>query len=162
MPRHCRADVQALRGLAVLLVVLYHTQIAPFGYLGVDIFFVISGFLVTSLIATQLEQSRFCFWEFYYRRAKRLLPAAYVVVALTMIAAPFFLSDVGLRDFRTQVLGALTFTGNIVLWTQADYFGVSAETKPLLHLVARCRRTVLSAASCFLRLGSQEMVAHSG
>ncbi|MBP2238930.1 peptidoglycan/LPS O-acetylase OafA/YrhL [Sinorhizobium kostiense] len=144
------------------MVVLYHTQIAPFGYLGVDIFFVISGFLVTSLIATQLEQSRFCFWEFYYRRAKRLLPAAYVVVALTMIAAPFFLSDVGLRDFRTQVLGALTFTGNIVLWTQADYFGVSAETKPLLHLVARCRRTVLSAASCFLRLGSQEMVAHSG
>ncbi|NGO52078.1 acyltransferase [Mesorhizobium camelthorni] len=133
MPRDFRADVQALRGLAVLLVVLYHTQIAPFGYLGVDIFFVISGFLITGLIATQLEQSRFSFWEFYYRRAKRLLPAAYVVIALTTIAAPFFLSDVGLREFRTQVLGALTFTGNIVLWNQADYFGGSAETKPLLH-----------------------------
>ncbi|MGZ2505331.1 acyltransferase [Rhizobium leguminosarum] len=133
MPRHFRADVHALRGLAVLLVVFYHTQIAPFGYLGVDIFFVISGFLITRLIETQLEQSRFSFWEFYYRRAKRLLPAAYVVIALTTIAAPFFLSDVGLRDFRTQVLGALTFTSNIVLWTQADYFGGSAETKPLLH-----------------------------
>lgn len=133
MPREFRADVQALRGLSVLLVVLYHTQISPFGYLGVDIFFVISGFLITSLLATQFEQSRFSFWEFYYRRAKRLLPTAYVVIALTTIAAPFFLSDVGLRDFRSQVLGALTFTGNIVLWNQADYFGKSAETKPLLH-----------------------------
>ncbi|WP_280944301.1 MULTISPECIES: acyltransferase family protein [Mesorhizobium] len=133
MPRDSRADVQALRGLSVLLVVLYHTQIAPFGYLGVDIFFVISGFLITGLIATQLGQSRFSFWEFYYRRAKRLLPTAYVVIALTTIAAPFFLSDVGLGDFRSQVLGALTFTGNIVLWNQADYFGESAETKPLLH-----------------------------
>ncbi|WEX79595.1 acyltransferase (plasmid) [Sinorhizobium numidicum] len=119
MPRDFRADVQALRGPAVLLVVLYHTQLAPFGYLGVDIFFVISGFLITGHIATRLEQSRFSFYEFYYRRAKRLLPAAYVVIALTTIAAPFFLSDVGLRDFRSQILGALTFTGNIVLWTQA-------------------------------------------
>ncbi|CDZ40817.1 Acetyltransferase NoeT [Neorhizobium galegae bv. officinalis] len=133
MPRDFRADVHALRGLAALLVVFYHTQVASFGYLGVDIFFVISGFLITGLIATELEQARFSFWEFYYRRAKRLLPAAYVVIALTTIAAPFFLSDMGLRDFRTQVLGALTFTSNIVLWTQADYFGGSAETKPLLH-----------------------------
>ncbi|WP_018240294.1 acyltransferase family protein [Ensifer sp. BR816] len=133
MPRDFRADIQALRGLAVLLVVLYHAHIGPFGYLGVDIFFVISGFLITGLVRTQLEQSRFSFWEFYYRRAKRLLPAAYVVIALTTIVAPFFLSDVGLREFRTEVLGALTFTGNVVLWTQSDYFGGAAETKPLLH-----------------------------
>ncbi|MFC0804463.1 acyltransferase family protein [Ensifer sp. P24N7] len=135
MPREFRSDIQALRGLAVLLVVLYHARVEPFaaGYLGVDIFFVISGFLITGLIKTQLEQSRFSFWEFYYRRAKRLLPAAYVVIALTTIAAPFFLSDVGLREFRTQVLGALTFTAGIVFWFQSDYFGGAAETKPLLH-----------------------------
>ncbi|RUV79269.1 acyltransferase, partial [Mesorhizobium sp. M1A.F.Ca.IN.020.32.1.1] len=113
MSREFRTDIQALRGLAVLLVVLYHARIEPFGYLGVDIFFVISGFLITSLISTQLEQSRFSFWDFYYRRAKRLLPAAYVVIALATIAAPFFLSDMGLQEFRNQVLGALTFTGNI-------------------------------------------------
>ncbi|WP_272938893.1 MULTISPECIES: acyltransferase family protein, partial [Sinorhizobium] len=135
MPSAFRTDIQALRGLAVLLVVLYHAGVEPFaaGYLGVDIFFVVSGFLITSLIRTQLEQSRFSFGEFYYRRAKRLLPAAYVVIALTTIAAPFFLSDVGLREFHTQVIGALTFTGNIVFWFQSDYFGGAAETKPLLH-----------------------------
>ncbi|AUX78850.1 acyltransferase family protein [Sinorhizobium fredii] len=133
MSREFRPDIQALRGLAVLLVVLYHAHVGPFGYLGVDIFFVISGFLITGLITRQLEQSQFSFWEFYYRRARRLLPAAYVVIALTTVAAPFFLSDVGLRELRNQVFGALTFTGNIVLWSQADYFGGAAETKPLLH-----------------------------
>ncbi|ARO32379.1 acyltransferase 3 family protein (plasmid) [Rhizobium sp. NXC14] len=135
MPPEFRTDIQALRGLAVVLVVLYHAHIGPFaaGYLGVDIFLVISGFLITNLIRTQLEQSRFSFSEFYFRRAKRLLPAAYVVIALTTIAAPFFLSEVGLREFQNQVLGALTFSGNIVFWFQADYFGGGAETKPLLH-----------------------------
>ncbi|MGY5794086.1 MULTISPECIES: acyltransferase family protein [Rhizobium] len=93
----------------------------------------ISGFLITNLVADQLEQSRFSFPQFYYQRAKRLLPAAYVVVALTTIAAPFLLSDSSLREFRDQVLGALTFSGNIVLWFQGGYFDVSAETKPLLH-----------------------------
>ncbi|MCV3211048.1 acyltransferase [Mesorhizobium sp. YC-39] len=136
MPREFRSDIQALRGLAVLLVVLYHARLGPFaaGYLGVDIFFVISGFLITGLIRTQLEQSRFSFWEFYYRRAKRLLPAAYVVIALTTIAAPFLLSEVSLREFQNQVLGALTFSGNIVLWFQCDYFGGAADTMPLLHV----------------------------
>ncbi|MDK1376457.1 MULTISPECIES: acyltransferase family protein [unclassified Sinorhizobium] len=135
MPRYLRTDIQALRGLAVFLVVLYHARLGPFaaGYLGVDIFFVISGFLITGLVRTHVEQSRFSFCEFYYRRAKRLLPAAYVVIALTTIAAPFFLSDVELKEFQNQVFGALTFTGNIVLWFQCDYFGGAAETKPLLH-----------------------------
>jgi peptidoglycan/LPS O-acetylase OafA/YrhL len=72
MDRAFRADIQALRGLAVLLVVLYHADfgLVPAGYLGVDIFFVISGFLITGLIMTQLEQRRFSYWQFYYRRAR--------------------------------------------------------------------------------------------
>ncbi|WP_246452683.1 acyltransferase family protein [Sinorhizobium mexicanum] len=163
MPREFRTDIQALRGLAVLLVVVYHARVEPFaaGYLGVDIFFVISGFLITGLIKTQLEQSRFSFWEFYYQRAKRLLRAAYVVIALTTIAAPFFLSDVGLREFRTQVLGALTFTAGIVFLVSVGLFWRSRRNEaPSAFLVARCRRTVLSAASCFLGFDSQEMVAH--
>ncbi|MDG2571002.1 acyltransferase, partial [Vibrio parahaemolyticus] len=136
MPREFRADIQALRGIAVLLVVIYHANVGlfPAGYLGVDIFFVISGFLITGLIKTHLEEGRFSFREFYYRRAKRLLPAAYTVIALTTIAAPFFLSDIGLQEFKFQVLGAITFTGNIALWLQSDYFAQAAETKPLLHV----------------------------
>lgn len=134
--REFRADIQALRGLAVLLVVIYHSNLGflTAGYLGVDIFFVISGFLITDLIKTQLEQNRFSFWQFYYRRAKRLLPAAYVVIALTTILSPLFLSDLGLQELKYQVLGALTFTGNIALWLQSDYFAEAAETKPLLHV----------------------------
>ncbi|QRM29031.1 acyltransferase family protein [Microvirga sp. VF16] len=136
MSREFRVDVQALRGIAVLLVVIYHANLGlfPAGYLGVDIFFVISGFLITGLIKYQLEQGRFSFRDFYYRRAKRLLPAAYIVIALTTIAAPFFLSDLGLQEFKYQVLGAITFTGNIALWLQSDYFAQAAETKPLLHV----------------------------
>jgi peptidoglycan/LPS O-acetylase OafA/YrhL len=136
MTRDFRTDIQALRGLAVLLVVFYHAGFGMFkaGYLGVDIFFVISGFLITGLIKEQVQQKRFSIMEFYYRRAKRLLPAAYVVIALTTLAAPFLLSDLDLREFRYQVLGALTFTGNIALWLQSDYFAGSAETKPLLHV----------------------------
>ncbi|ARO32732.1 acyltransferase 3 family protein (plasmid) [Rhizobium etli] len=135
MPREFRNDIQALRGLAVLLVVVYHARIGPLtaGYVGVDIFFVISGFLITKLVSTQLEKSQFSFSEFYYRRAKRLLPAAYVVIALTTIAAPFLLSDVGLKQFNNQVIGALTFSTNIVAWFKVDYFGPAAETMPLLH-----------------------------
>jgi len=136
VPREFRADIQALRGIAVLLVVLYHADLGLFraGYLGVDVFFVISGFLITGLLKTQLEQGRFSFSEFYYRRAKRLLPAAYIVIGATVLAAPLFLSDLGLQEFRHQVLGALTFTGNIVLWLQSDYFAEAAGAKPLLHL----------------------------
>jgi len=134
--REFRTDIQALRGIAVLLVVFYHANLGlfPAGYLGVDIFFVISGFLITGLIKTQLEQGRFSFWDFYYRRAKRLLPAAYVVIAVTTIAAPFFLSNLGLHEFKYQVIGALTFTGNIALWLQSDYFAEAADAKPLLHV----------------------------
>ena len=89
MSQKFRADVQALRGIAVLLVVIYHANLGlfPAGYLGVDIFFVISGFLITGLIKSQLEQGRFSFRDFYYRRAKRLLPAAYVVIAAFYVAS---------------------------------------------------------------------------
>jgi peptidoglycan/LPS O-acetylase OafA/YrhL len=67
-------------------------------------------------------------------RPKRLLPAAYVVIALTTIVSPFFLSDLGLQELKSQVLGALTFTGNVALWLQSDYFAEGAETEPLLHV----------------------------
>jgi len=131
-----RADIQALRGLAVLMVVLYHTKIGSLqaGFLGVDIFFVISGFLITTLVANGIRRGTFRLSEFYFRRAKRLLPAAYVTFFITVFCAPWFLNQQELRDFAAQVVGAVTFTGNIVLWQQTGYFEGAGDLKPLLHV----------------------------
>jgi len=131
-----RPDIQVLRGFAVLLVLLYHSDVAPIpqGYLGVDIFFVISGYLITGMVAKDFALGRFSFSGFYFRRAKRLLPAAYVTFLLTSLAAPFTLGAQELADFNKQLLGALTFTGNIALFLQAGYFDSAAELKPLLHV----------------------------
>lgn len=134
--RETRIDIQALRGYAVLVVVLYHAKLSflPSGYLGVDVFFVISGFLITRLIKDSLERGDFRFSEFYFRRAKRLLPAAYTVLLATTLLAPLFLGTAELKDLRAQIIGAVTFTGNIVLWSQSGYFSGGAELKPLLHV----------------------------
>jgi peptidoglycan/LPS O-acetylase OafA/YrhL len=131
-----RADIQALRGLAVSFVLIYHADfgLLKAGFLGVDVFFVISGFLITGLIKKEIEQGVFSFPEFYFRRAKRLLPAAYVTFALTAIAAPFFLNAQELNDFSSQMVGAVSFTGNVVLLMQSGYFAGAADLKPLLHV----------------------------
>lgn len=130
-----RTDIQALRGFAVLIVLLYHAKLGILnnGFLGVDIFFVISGFLITNVIKKDIERNSFQFSEFYWRRAKRLLPAAYITFFITILLAPFILTSAALNDLRTQVLGAVTFTSNIVLWRQSGYFAAGAELKPLLH-----------------------------
>ena len=134
--RRFRADIQALRGFAVLVVLFYHAKLSlfPAGYLGVDVFFVISGFLITTLIKNGIENGSFRFSEFYFRRAKRLLPAAYVTFLATALLAPFFLASSEMADFRAQMAGAVTFTANFVLWQQSGYFGGEAELKPLLHV----------------------------
>lgn len=132
-----RRDIQALRGLAIGLVLLYHAQLVPAlgaGHLGVDIFFVVSGFLITGIVQRGLVAGTFSFSAFYFRRAKRLLPAAYAVFLACALAAPWFLTQLEFRDFTRQLLGAVTFTGNIALWMQTGYFETAAELKPLLHV----------------------------
>ena len=135
-PRQLRTDIQALRGFAVLIVIFYHAKISIFagGYLGVDVFFVISGFLITRLIRNGIDEGRFSFSAFYFRRAKRLLPAAYVTFLVTALLSPLFLTMSELEDLRAQMVGAITFTANIVLWNQSGYFFGAAELKPLLHI----------------------------
>lgn len=130
-----RSDIQALRGFAVSLVLLTHAGLPPVGgYLGVDVFFVISGFLITRIIRDGLRDGSFSFSSFYLRRARRLLPAALATYALTVVAALWFLNSLELRDLMAQVAGAITFTINFVLWSQTGYFEGAAELKPLLHI----------------------------
>lgn len=131
-----RPDIQALRGIAVLAVLAYHAKVPFFkgGYLGVDIFFVVSGYLITGLIARSMSEGNFSFSQFYWRRAWRLLPAAYVVFLVCAVAAPWLLTAGEQRDFIKQLIGAVTFTGNIALWLQTGYFEQAAELKPLLHV----------------------------
>lgn len=131
-----RRDIQLLRGLAVLLVVLYHsdTGVFAYGYLGVDVFFVVSGFLITSIILRQLDGNRFSFSAFYLRRAKRLLPALYCTLAITALFAYGFISGSQWNDFIAQLFGSVTFSSNMVLPTQVGYFESEAEGKPLLHI----------------------------
>jgi peptidoglycan/LPS O-acetylase OafA/YrhL len=132
-----RTDIQALRGLAILLVVLHHSKLVNglvAGYLGVDIFFVVSGYLITGVVVKGIKQGTFTFSGFYFRRAKRLLPAAYVTFLATTLLSPLFLTRPEMRDFAWQLFGAVTFTGNIALWMQTGYFEGAAELKPLLHV----------------------------
>jgi len=131
-----RTDIQALRGFAVLIVLFYHAQICGFsaGFLGVDVFFVISGFLITGIVKKSIERGDFNVTNFYFRRAKRLLPAAYVTYIITALLAPFLLGSSQMQDFEAQLAGAVTFTSNVVLWLQSGYFDEAAIQKPLLHI----------------------------
>lgn len=131
-----RPDIQAMRGIAVLAVLAHHAHVplVKGGYLGVDIFFVVSGYLITGLVARAMRDGRFSFGAFYWRRAWRLLPAAYVMYLACIVASPWMLTITEQRDFFKQLLGALTLTGNIALWLQTGYFEQAAELKPLLHV----------------------------
>ena len=130
-----RTDIQALRGFSIAAVLAYHAApgLAPGGFLGVDVFFVISGYLMAAIIAGGIDAGRFSLVAFYLRRARRLLPAAYVTFAVCAAIAPALLASLEYEDFRRQLIGALTFTSNIVLWRQSGYFAQAAELKPLLH-----------------------------
>lgn len=131
-----RGDIQALRGLAVLLVLLYHAGVSPVtsGFLGVDIFFVISGFLITGIVSQALDRGTFSFKEFYARRARRLLPAAWVVLSATTVLAAYLLTATRYQEFLYQLLGASLFIGNVTAWQQTGYFATDAVFNPLLHM----------------------------
>lgn len=131
-----RRDIQAMRGVAVLLVVFYHGGFgAPIaGFLGVDIFFVISGFLITGNILRDLNGDRFSFADFYWRRARRILPAAYAVLLIVFFVSCVLLAPTDFQAFQSQLVGALAFAANIALWRQSGYFDGVAESKPLLHM----------------------------
>lgn len=132
--RGYRADIDGLRALAILSVVAFHSGVPHIGggFVGVDVFFVISGYLISSHIVRDLDQGTFRLKSFYERRAKRILPAFFVVVGFCYIAGSLLLAPKELQRFAAQTMGALTSTSNIYFWRRANYFAPSAETQPLL------------------------------
>ena len=130
-----RADIQGLRGIAVLAVVLFHISHAalPGGFAGVDIFFVISGYLITQILLRDMEAGAFRLRDFYQRRVRRLFPALFAVLAFTLVAGliilpPKLLSELVYSQFFTTL-----FLSNFAFARLADYFDASASLKPLLH-----------------------------
>lgn len=130
-----RDDIDGLRALAVLPVVLFHLQLGPFvgGYVGVDVFFVISGFLITSIIAREIEGGRFSLLRFYERRIRRIAPAGFAVVAAVMLVGWFVLPASSFEDMSISTLFYNLYATNLLFWQQAGYFDTAAEMKPLLH-----------------------------
>lgn len=120
----------------MLVVVLYHSNLGFLdqGYLGVDVFFVLSGFLITSVILKKVNNGTFYFSEFYLRRAKRLLPALYSTLIFTTILAFGVLTHQQWQNYTAQLTSAITFTANMLLPSQSGYFEGAAEGKLLLHI----------------------------
>src|SRR5579871_335430 len=131
-----RADIDGLRGVAVLAVIAFHgfPGWISGGFAGVDVFFVISGFLITAIIAEGLERQAFSFAHFYARRVLRLFPALVLVLVACGIIGWFELLPSGLVSLGRHVLGGAGFVANLVFWSEAGYFDIEAAAKPLLHL----------------------------
>jgi peptidoglycan/LPS O-acetylase OafA/YrhL len=130
-----RPEIDGLRALAVMPVILFHAGFSAFkgGYVGVDIFFVISGYLITSIILADLAQGRFSLLGFYERRARRILPALFFVTFACIPVAWWLLLPADLQNFAQSLVAVATFSSNILFWLESGYFDTAAELKPLLH-----------------------------
>lgn len=131
-----RADIDGLRAVAVLSVLLFHAypKLMPGGFIGVDIFFVISGFLISTIIFQSLARGEFSFMDFYARRIRRIFPALIVVMLATFLIGWFVLFPDEYKQLGKHIMGGALFVSNFVLWKESGYFDSAAETKPLLHL----------------------------
>lgn len=129
-----RPDIDGIRALAILSVVLYHAGVPQLsgGFTGVDIFFVISGYLIGGHIFSEIRQDRFSFARFYQRRAKRILPAFYVVLSATFVFGLFLLSPTELTEYSTSAIAAVFSVSNIHFLRYSNYFQQSSELNPLL------------------------------
>lgn len=130
-----RKEVDGLRALAVIPVILFHAGFEIFsgGYVGVDVFFVISGYLIANIVMAEMSADRFSIAHFYERRARRILPALLLVVAVCIPAAYAFLLPSEMKEFGQSLVATMTFSSNILFWSQTGYFEGAAELKPLLH-----------------------------
>jgi peptidoglycan/LPS O-acetylase OafA/YrhL len=130
-----RPEIDGLRALAVIPVILFHAGFELFsgGFVGVDVFFVISGYLITSILIEDIENKRFSIAHFYERRARRILPALFVVMLTCIPFAWMWMMPDQLKDFAQSLVAVSFFVSNILFWRESGYFAAAAEEKPLLH-----------------------------
>lgn len=131
-----RPEIDGLRAIAVVPVILFHAGAPLFsgGFVGVDIFFVISGFLITTILLAELEAGTFSIVHFYERRARRILPALFLVLAACLPFAWLWFMPNDLSEFAKSVIAAIGFAANIFFWQHSNYFDAATELKPLLHI----------------------------
>jgi peptidoglycan/LPS O-acetylase OafA/YrhL len=129
-----RPDIDGLRAFAVLAVIAFHLFGVRGGYVGVDIFFVISGFLITKIILSESKSNSFTFFNFYSRRIKRIFPALLIVLLCVFLAGVIFFLSEELKFLTKHIVAGSIFSSNILLWFEAGYFDQASHYKPLLHL----------------------------
>jgi peptidoglycan/LPS O-acetylase OafA/YrhL len=131
-----RPDVDGLRAIAVMLVLNFHgfPTAMPGGFIGVDVFFVISGFLITGIIAREMEQQRFGLLTFYARRVRRIFPALIVVLCLALVLGWLWMLPQAYAQLGSDAFASAAFFANVALLLQSGYFDVESAKKPLLHL----------------------------
>ena len=129
-----RPDIDGLRAIAVLSVLGFHAYGVTGGFSGVDIFFVISGFLISTIIFENLQNETFQFNEFYQRRIRRIFPSLLLVLIICLILGWIILFADEYQELGKHTLGGAGFVSNLILWGESGYFDVAAEKKPLLHL----------------------------
>lgn len=131
-----RRDIDGLRAIAVSMVVFYHAfpHAVPGGFVGVDVFFIISGFLISTILFLGIQAETFSISDFYSRRIRRIFPALSILLLATGIFGWFSLRADEFQQLGKHVAGGAGFVSNIVLWGESGYFDNAAETKPLLHL----------------------------
>ena len=130
-----RREIDGLRAVAVLPVILFHAGFESFsgGFVGVDVFFVISGYLITTIILADKEQGTFSLLHFYERRARRILPALFLILLVSLPAAWLWLLPSDMKSFSQSLVAVSTFVSNILFWREAGYWDTASELKPLLH-----------------------------
>ncbi len=131
-----RPDIDGLRAVAVLLVVFHHAfpQVLKGGFIGVDLFFVISGFLISTIIFQSLEQGEFSFLDFYKRRVKRIFPALSLVLIASFVCGWFVLLPADYKQLGKHMAAGAAFVSNFAFWSESGYFDSGSKLKPLLHL----------------------------
>jgi peptidoglycan/LPS O-acetylase OafA/YrhL len=130
-----RRELDGLRAIAVLSVIFFHADFNLFkgGFVGIDIFFVISGYLITTIILSELDQDKFSIANFYERRARRILPALFIVLLFSIPLAWSLFLPSDLKEFSQSLISVCLFASNIFFWRNTDYFDTDSEIKPLLH-----------------------------
>lgn len=130
-----RREIDGLRAVAVITVIFFHAGFKAFegGFIGVDVFFVISGYLITTIILSDMNNQKFSIVTFYERRARRILPALFFVMLCCLPFAWIWLLPNHLKDFSESLTAVSLFSSNILFWRESGYFGVASELKPLLH-----------------------------